>query len=377
MYNGATGCDLVDLSSHTRISGGKRSPSEITPAHNFVKNCHMYQVKFTHEKVGISLSGVGNTFSHNLIHNSIGQAMMINGNDHIIELNEFFNIGYDEGDGGAMYAGADLAGYGTTYRYNFIHHLIHVPGKVSRAGIHLDDNQAGAILIGNVFFKSAEKGIFMNGGSGHVILDNVFLEGSLGIYNVGVGAALTYERQNAITADKNHNLHGNKEDYVGRAEKIVGKDGWNNEPWLTKYPRFALVMNDKGENGRLWPIRNLLDGNMYYANGRGDHAVWSRFSPESEAKSQIRNEKTISPDYFIDYDSMNFRFKEDLDDVPQIPFEEMGRYLDKYRKSMPDKEHYRKEVREFFRDIKSMPGSNKQMNTGKLIENGKFITNNK
>lgn len=373
MYNGVSGCDFVDLNSHVNISGGYRGSNEITPAYNYTENCHIYQLKFDHEKVGIGLSGVGNLFTNNLVHNSIGQAMIISGNDHLIEKNEFFNIGYDEGDGGAMYAGADLVGYGTTYRYNFIHHLIHVPGKVSRAGIHLDDLQAGAILTGNVFYKSAEKGIFMNGGSGHVIRDNVFLEGSLGIYNVAAGSRKKFNLQEKIDVNRNHTQKNLKEDYTGRAEKITGLDGWNNEPWIGKYPRLALVMNDKREFGRMSPIRCVVEGNMYYGNGRGDKTFWDRFTPESEVKSIISNEKVIDPDYFVNYNKLDLQFKKQGRDIPEIPFDKIGLYLGEYRLSMPEKEHYRMAIKEFFKDVKSMPGTTKQINTGKIVEDGPMI----
>lgn len=368
-YNGVSGCDLVDLNYHIGISGGRRGPHEITPAYNFVENCHIYQVKFGHEKVNIGLSGVGNRFSNNLVHNSIGQAMLISGNDHIIEKNELFNIGYDEGDGGAMYAGADLAGYGVVYRYNFFHHLIHVPGKVARAGIHLDDHQAGAILYGNIFFKSAQKGIFMNTGAGNEVRENVLLEGDKGIYNVGAGSQLSFERQVAISKNPQHDLRNNKEDYVGRAEKIVGKQGWNHEPWLTKYPRFALVMNDAGANGRMWPIRNVIENNLFYGNKSGDKTIWDRISTEATEKSQIINDRAISPFDFIDYDHLDLRFK-DRDGMPNIPFENIGLYLDAHRDHMPNKRHYRMAIKEFFRDVKSMPGTKKQINTGKVVEAG-------
>ncbi|WP_303318328.1 family 16 glycoside hydrolase [Flavivirga abyssicola] len=374
MYNGVSGCDLFDLNSHVNISGGTRNSKEITPAYNYAENCHIYQVKYNHEKVGIGLNGVGNIFTNNLAHNSIGQAMMIRGNEHIIERNEFFNIGYDEGDGGAMYAGADLVGYGTAYRHNFFHHLINVPGKVTRAGIHLDDLQAGSILTGNIFYKSAEKGIFMNGGSGHVIRDNVFLEGALGVYNVANSSKRKFDLQEDINANSNHNNKGLKEDYLGNAEKITGKNGWNNEPWISKYPRLALVMNDKGENGYMWPIRCIVSGNMYYGNSRGDKAVWSRFSPESQNKSIINNEKVISPDYFMDYSKLDLQFKKQRRDLPEIPFNKIGLYLDDYRSSMPDKNHYRMAIKEFFKGVKSMPGTTKQINTGKVVENGPIIT---
>lgn len=41
---------------------------------------------------------------------------------------------------------------------------------------------------------------------------------------------------------------------------------------------------------------------------------------------------------------------------------------------MPDKTHYRTTIREFFRDVKSMPGTKEQINTGTVVETGPMIT---
>ena len=277
--NAVEGCDLVDLDRHVSLAGGVRSGTEITPGRNTVENCHIYQKQFRHQKVNISLSGVANTFRNNLVHNSIGQAMMINGNNHLIELNELFNVGYDEGDGGAMYAGGDLTGYGTTYRHNFFHHLMHCPGKVERSGIHLDDLQAGAICIGNIFYKSAAKGIHCNGGAGNTALGNVFLEGMRGFYSTGAGGERNYQRELAIAKDPNHMYRNTKENYIGRAEKIVGPEGWAKSPWKEAFPLFYKVMNDTGQYGRQWPIRCRVEDNLYYGN-RVNHTLFSRVHPE-------------------------------------------------------------------------------------------------
>ncbi len=368
--NTARDLDLIDLNRHVNLSGGKRSSNEITAGRNTVANCHIYQKNVKHLKVNIALSGVGNAFRNNLVHNSIGQAMVIRGNDHLIELNEFFNIGYEEGDGGAMYAGGDLTGYGVHYRHNFFHHLMHVPGKVERSGIHLDDLQAGSICTGNVFYKSAAKGIHMNGGAGHTLSDNVFLEGNLGIYNVGHGGKKNYDRQLRISADAKAPERFTKEDYVGRAERLVGRNGWNKEPWKSKYPVFRQVMNDTGENGRLWPIRCTAENNFYHAN-RYNRTIFSRCSPEVMSKVSLKEDRAVEPSDFANYHAMDFRFTGGAGKAfPAIPFTKIGLQLEGHRDSMPQKAHYRTKVKEFFKGIKSMPGTKKQINTAVLVENG-------
>lgn len=363
--NTVTGCDLVDLDSHVALSGGVRTSDKITPAGNVVTNCHIYQKNVRHRKVNISVRGVGNRFANNLVHNSIGQAMTIGGNDHLIEQNEMFNIGFDEGDGGAMYAGGDLTGYGVIYRHNFFHHLMHVPGKVERSGIHLDDLQAGAICTGNIFYKSAAKGIHMNGGAGHVLTDNVFLEGDRGAYNVGRGGRTNYERQLRISADPKSPKKLTKEDYVGRAERLVGPNGWNKEPWKSRYPLFATVMNKEGRFGRLWPVHCTVENNLYFGN-RVNHSLWSRCPPEVMATVVIRNDRETSPSDFVDYDRLDLRFTKE--GLPAIPFERIGLRLDQDRRSMPDKSHYRNEVKKFFDGIKSMPGTTRKLDTAAIVE---------
>ncbi len=368
-HNGAMACDLVDLDGHVSLGGGTRSPEEITPGHNRVENCHIYQRGFRHRKVNISVHGVGNLFRHNLVHNSLGQAVTVRGNGHILELNEMFNIGYDEGDGGAMYAGADLAGYGVVYRHNFFHHLMHVPGKVERSGIHLDDLQAGSTCVGNVFYKSAGKGIFMNGGAGHTVLDNVFLEGYRGVYNTGHHGQKDHDRQVAIISDPNHMYRNTKENYVGRTEKTVGPEGWTRSPWKETYPVLFQVMSDTGQYGRMWPIRCRVEGNLYYGNTRTNQTEWSRCAPEVQAKNTIRHDRAVTPADFVDYGHLDLRFKQ-TSGFPDIPFAEIGLYVDEYRTTMPSKSHYRSFIKRFYEGIGSMPGTAKQIDTAVLVEQG-------
>ena len=107
--------------------------------------------------------------------------MTISGNDHLLELNELFNIGYDEGDGGAMYAGADLAGYGVVYRHNFFHHL-HGPYTYGAMAVYLDDAASGATIYGNVFYK-ASHAAFIGGGRDNIVENNIMVDCSHGNSN--------------------------------------------------------------------------------------------------------------------------------------------------------------------------------------------------
>ncbi|MEO0481015.1 MAG: right-handed parallel beta-helix repeat-containing protein [Planctomycetota bacterium] len=360
--------DLFDLHGHVRLAGGRRGPGELLSGGNVVENCHIFQRRFRDQRIVIGISGVGNVFRNNLVHDSLGQPITVRGNDHLVERNEIFNVGYDEGDGGAIYSGGDLTGYGITYRHNFIHHLMHRPGKVERSGIHLDDLQAGATCQGNVFFKSAGKGIFMNNGAGHRIVDNVFIEGFRGVYNVGAGARRTHERQMAILGDPEHDYRGKKEDYVGNAERVVGPGGWNHEPWLTRFPNFAQVMNDEGEFGRLWPIRCQVRGNVYCGNQQGDAAIWSRVAPEARAKSVIENEVAVEIDAFVDADTLDFRFVQNRADLPRIPFAQIGLYVDALRAERPDPKAYRRAVRAFYAEVPCMPGTNTVLDSTVLVD---------
>lgn len=362
------GCDLVDLDRHLSLGGGRRGPALLEPGGNLVENCHLYQRSFRHRRVGVGISGVGNAFRHNLVHGSLGQAVTVRGNDHLLELNELFNIGYDEGDGGAIYAGGDLAGYGVVYRHNFIHHLMHVPGKVERSGIHLDDLQAGATCEGNVFYKSAGKGVFMNGGAGHVVVDNVFVEGFRGVYNVGHGARKTYERQRAIEADPGHDYAGKKEDYVGRVERLIGEGGWRAEPWASRYPRFAQVMDDAGEFGRLWPIRCEVRGNWYAGNAKGDATIWSRVEAPARAKSVLEGDRAVGLDVFRDPSTLDLRFREGVEGAPSIPFERIGLYVDRHRPRRPSPEAYRAAIRKAYEGVPCMPGTTVQFDSARAVE---------
>lgn len=348
--NAVRDCDFVDLYSHLSLNGGRRGPSEITPGNNVAENCHFHHEVFTNRKVNISIGGVGQTFRHNLVHNSIGQAVMVRGNDHVLELNEFFNIGYEEGDGAAVYAGADLAGYGTIYRHNFFHHLMRTPNKkLGRAGIMMDDHQAGATIEGNVFFKSTDVAVQLNSGAGHTVRGNTFVEGKIGIMNLGHWGVESFKLTEAMRLDPEHLSRGSKEDYIGRVERWLGKEGWNNEPWASKYPLMRKVLNTKGPYGRMWPIFCTYEDNVGSGN-RVSKDVLRGMTDKLRERTTWQPTQVVERDAFVDYEAMDFRLKSRAGTLGEVPFHQIGLRRTKHRPVVPDPAIYRVAIRDHYRD---------------------------
>jgi hypothetical protein len=349
--SGIIGCDLYDAASHLNLYGGVADAGEITPAGNYAINCHFTQVQSRDYLGRIYARGVGNIFRNNLIHNLPDNPVLSSGNDNIVELNEIFNCGFESGDGGAMYWANAMWTYGNVFRHNFLHHLMCTPGFHARAGFYADQLDAGDTFEENVFFKAAHRSVLLNGGAGHSVLRNVFLNGNIGVYQTEGYAQRWYD--DIPLYDDGTLTRGDVGDFIWRTEQVVGPNGWNNEPWLSHYPTFVVVMNQ--EMMRFWPIENYFIGNMFYGNSESNFQY--RYSSSSvttditSTPSYIHKSENmdISMDIFENPDMLNFKFNEPRPSyAPDIPFENVGLYIGDGRKRVPDKNLYRKMVKDRF-----------------------------
>jgi len=308
--------------------------------------------------------------------------MTVGDNDHLIEYNEFFNIGIEEGDGGTIYGGAAMWSWGNLYRHNFLHHLMCVPQAHPRGAIYSDDFDQGETITKNVFYKAAHRGVLLNGGAGHTVTSNIFLQCYKGIYNTD----LYSERAYAMKADYDSGKlkRGDKMDYVYRAESVVGKQGWNREPWISRYPLFAKIMNQ--EKKRFFPIEctvtdNCFSNTVFNTNFLTNDPQGKRLSLPFEKVDYFTagNNKEIEMDIFRDVSCLDLRFAdaEIQNGIPDVRFEKIGLYRDAYRKNTPDKNKYRKAVKDKFAGRKSYDPDAKYdpakindllyFNTGKLL----------
>ncbi|MCX8157019.1 MAG: right-handed parallel beta-helix repeat-containing protein [Verrucomicrobiae bacterium] len=173
------GCDIFTLGRNgTIVRGGDRRT--LQSAGHLVENCHIYEMsrfKPTYTPA-ILAEGVGIRLRHNRLHTCPSSAMRIEGNDHLIEFNEVFNVVRESDDQG----GADMWGNptyrGVVYRYNFWHHIGN-PREVGQAGIRLDDAICGVLIYGNIFYRCAEGlfgGVQIHGGKDNIVDHNLFVD---------------------------------------------------------------------------------------------------------------------------------------------------------------------------------------------------------
>ncbi len=377
---GAVSCDFYDIPNATRLYGGAFTANSIEYGNNFIENCHFTQI---HSKdfygKACGMNGAGNKFKNNLIHNMNGQPVTHAGFDHEISLNEVFNVGIEEGDGGAFYTGASVWSYGNVIKHNFVHHIMSVPKLLGRAAFFSDDYDGGEIVTENVVYKGGWEAIKMNKGGGHTITKNVVMECYRGIRQ-GDGGSAGYN--SAINFLINDPLSNSKANYLGRMLKTIGIPGWESgltadnwnsrveQFWRDRYPFMNTVFNKYDANDKMNAYECRFYENLFYSNNTdilGGPTV------------AIRDSRAIGLDLFVDPGVMNFSFKSPRPAyAPNIPFNNIGLYQDEYRCGMPDKNAYRRNIKNRFIDQDSHTNDPYDFNTinDRLYYNtGKMVVN--
>jgi hypothetical protein len=189
----------------------------------------------------IQIDGVGNRAQANVISDASHSAIIFYGNDHLIELNEIFNVALETGDVGAIYTGGDWTARGTVLRNNYLHD-IHGPGLYGSRGIYLDDQTSGVKVMGNLFVR-VDQAVFMSGGRDNLVENNVFVSSTPAIHLDARG--LTWQREETQAPE-------------GRFRKGLAAVPYDKPPYSSRYPGLANILQD--EPGR--PKRNLAKNNV-------------------------------------------------------------------------------------------------------------------
>src|SRR6185369_12560684 len=145
-------CEIFDTGTGgLYLSGGDRRT--LTPALHSATNNHIHhfsRLQLT-GAYAIAVAGVGNRAAHNLIHDAPHQAVLIAGNDNVVEYNVIRNIVTDAEDAGALYKGRDPSCRGNLIRYNFFRNIGNPRGH--NCAIYFDDGDGGDSVIGNIFLR--------------------------------------------------------------------------------------------------------------------------------------------------------------------------------------------------------------------------------
>ena len=308
--HGVIGCDIYETGDGgITLSGGNRERLE--PAGHYAENNHIHHYSRWNRmyKPAISLNGVGNRASHNLIHNAPHQAIAFSGNDHTIEFNEIHSVCYESNDAGTIYSGRDWTMRGTMIRHNFFHHINGFEGR-GCVGVYLDDMFCGTTISGNLFYK-VTRAAFIGGGRDCRIENNIFVDCNPALHIDARAMGWAGYHVNDIMKMRLTAMPYKSALWIERYPGLV--DIWEDEPAA---PKGNVVARNISVGGKWDGVRDEARAYVAFADNLIDAAPhFEGIPPEN---FQLRDD---SPAY-------KFGFK-------RIPIEQIGLYEDKNRASWP------------------------------------------
>ena len=296
--NGITGSEITDCGDGgILLSGGDRKT--LVPANNYVINTNIHDVNRWSWTVRpeIGISGVGNRISNTLLHDAPHSAIILEGNDHVIEYNEIYHVCTETSDAGAFYMGRDFSQRGNIIRYNFFHDI----GPGDTQAIYLDDFTSGTLVYGNVV-SNTPRGVLIGGGRDNTVQNNIFVNCTWGAVHVdarGVRVAKNY-------FDGEHPILWDKLNAVNYTEP----------PYSVRYPELRKLASDEPK----LPKGNRIVSNVFF---RGK---WLDLADGTDKLVTVQNNYMASESDFMDLsrpqlkkDSPAYR-----DGFQRIPMEKIG-----------------------------------------------------
>lgn len=309
------GCDIYNCGAGgVSLSGGDRRTLE--PAGHLADNNHIHHYGRWRPmySAGLSLGGVGQRATHNLIDNAPHQAVSFGGNDHVIEFNEIHSVCFESNDAGAIYSGRDWTMRGTSIRNNYLHDITGLEGR-GCVGVYLDDMFCGVDIVSNLFYR-VTSAAFIGGGRDCRVENNIFVD---------CKPALHIDAR-AMGWAKYHADEWVKE---GREKGTLSGTAYNKPPYSVRYPSLVGILDDDpwAPKGNV-VVRNICVG------GRWDDI-------EAKARPLVSladNLAGVDP-HFVNAEALDFRLKEDSPafglGFKPLPTEKMGVYQDEARASWP------------------------------------------
>lgn len=261
-----------------------------------------------------TLNCIGVNISHNLLHDTPGNAILMLGNEHLVEYNEIYNVCSENGDSGALYNGGDPTFYGCVIRYNYIHGVTMSGGGAQNftgvQAIYADGAQNNLTIYGNVL-ANVDHAVLINGGRDNIIQNNIFVN----ITNMITSKLVPF----AVACNQSALRNG----FTNRSSSY-----WNrltNLPyqgalWSNRYPTLATITNGPWvDNINICKAtNNSLVGNVcwnFYTNAvapyTGECFRWEDIAgPCAAAANQtnaiVLNNLTNADPLFVNYSQRNY-----------------------------------------------------------------------
>lgn len=308
MNQGVVGCDIYNLGAGgISLGGGDRKT--LTPAGNYVLNCHIHDFNRLDRsyRAGVSVDGVGNRIAHCSIHDAPNNAILLFGNDHVVECNDVYRVCLHATDMGAFYMGRDPSQQGNVVRNNFFHH------NGTDTTVYLDDFTCGTTVFGNVFYETPWV-VRFSFGHDNIVRNNIFIDSSR-VAPISFGAYDNMQWQKIVLQDPLQIL---------RLHKTIDV---TKPPYVTRYPKLASTFD---------PSPDLRRGNEIC-----DNVFVRTDSPKVAKGDEVKGNFITQEDPgFVDAAGMNFQLKPDsivfarIPGFQKIPVEKIGPYKDEYRKTV-------------------------------------------
>lgn len=310
--NGVVGCDIYQTGEGgIQLSGGDRKT--LRSAGNYAVNNHIYDFQRWSRTLrpAVRLSGVGNRVAHNLIHDAPHTAILLSGNDHIIEYNEIHHVCQETSDAGAFYMGRDYTARGNIVRYNYFHDL---DTKADVQSIYLDDFASGVTVFGNLCYKGG-RAVQIGGGRDNTVANNVFIDCVPAVHVDARG--LTWAK---------YYFDGRDSTLIDSLKEMR----YDQPPYSVHYPQLVSLLKDEPavpKGNKI--LHNICVGGRWLnlADGLTDKIV------------TIRDNWTEGDPGFVAPDKEDFRLKPGSPafklGFKRLPRDKMGLYRDAYRRTLP------------------------------------------
>ena len=246
--HGVVGCDIYQTGQGgVHLEGGDRKT--LTPAGHYADNNHIHHTARWDPvyQQAITVFGVGNRATHNLIDNVPHVAIGFTGNDQTIEYNEIHSAVFQSNDAGAIYTSPPDETWsmrGHKIRYNYLHNIHGFEGK-GCLGVYLDDCFSSADISGNIFYDVATP-ILIGGGRDNLMTNNMF---------INCGRAFSIDARGLGWAKG-----------VGEfaTKELIGLN-YKQPPWSVKYPELLNILEDEP----LAPKGNVMARNICWGGKWG------------------------------------------------------------------------------------------------------------
>ncbi|MGK0389300.1 MAG: hypothetical protein ACI94Y_002040 [Maribacter sp.] len=247
---------------------------------NKIINCEIHDFNRIEKsyRPAVKIEGVGNMISHCKIYNGINQAILLKGNNHIIEYNNIHDVCLNMDDAGALYYGRNPSERGHIVRHNYFHHIGN-ENEYQTSAIYHDDGACGMEVYENIFLKAGSIGIFMGRGSDNYYHNDLFLDCLVGIH-----------------IDDRLNNWGAK--FIPIIKTRLEDIKYDKPPYSTQYPSLANYWNDTPT----LPKRNTFENNAFCSIGMlfsvGNKLLdWKNTNSLSNGYPSIWNEQINNRDF--------------------------------------------------------------------------------